>query len=399
MKYNEELSTAVQQFTTKFHNVVKFDNNKNFVSSPLGVWLLIAQLAGANSDELSDDSRHKVEALLGLTLEQAYDYANQLLKETPDVIKTANAAWLNEHITFNSVENEWVNNLINSEAATVKTSMPSQEALDFWVKEKTLNIIDKFPLDVQPATVMVLANVLATKISWREPFEETEHDIEFWKTDTILEATMSHPQKIVEDLRTGEKFAVVSNSGSGLLVHSVIAENENLTEAQVLEVATMIARSDENIALVPTMDLVDSKLWTVEDIDMVSRDIYISYLPAWEAETSTDIVGLGFPIKEAAEAFTGQNSNDNVDMAQTAKAKFNKNGFEAAAVTAVMVTRTAMPARGLHKKVTTKFKHSYAVVASAFNARPHHAGEENWNYLPVFTSWVTTASPVVDEAF
>jgi hypothetical protein len=49
--------------------------------------------------------------------------------------------------------------------------IPTQEAIDAWANERTLGLIDRFPIQMDPDLVCLLATALATKISWDVPFE------------------------------------------------------------------------------------------------------------------------------------------------------------------------------------------------------------------------------------
>ena len=50
------------------------------------------------------------------------------------------------------------------------TCRPRPE-LDAWARDHTYGLIERFPLTVTPETVVMLATALATKVSWRLPFD------------------------------------------------------------------------------------------------------------------------------------------------------------------------------------------------------------------------------------
>ncbi|NED56424.1 hypothetical protein G3I24_36765, partial [Micromonospora aurantiaca] len=54
---------------------------------------------------------------------------------------------------------------------TERGALPDQAALDAWARERTGGLIDRFPVDVTPDTLLVLANALATRVSWADPFD------------------------------------------------------------------------------------------------------------------------------------------------------------------------------------------------------------------------------------
>lgn len=411
MNDNENnFKNALSHFSGKFYESYSFSEDENFISSPLGAWLLLAQTAGANSKELSSSARHKIEELLGLSLEASYDYANELLTTSPSVVKTANAVWVNENHVMASSEDEWLLNLMNANVATVHSVLPTQEELNSWAVDKTLGIIDKFPVDVssQENIILILANVLATKISWGTPFDEVRNNMSAWNVPTVLFADQTISQKIVQDLTDDEMYAVVVNKGEGLRVGSVIALNPNLSEAHVLQVAQKIMTSDERIATIQPDTLESNNLWEISNIESGQGDIYTAQLPAWEANSSIDFVkDLHFPVSSASEAFFGAptlnlaaNNFSEINMLQVAKAKFNKKGFEAAALsTSLMLGAASIHLLENRKHVDVRFNRSYAVVAIARERKGKNFSKNLWSDLPVFSAWVNVASEVSDEEF
>jgi hypothetical protein len=55
--------------------------------------------------------------------------------------------------------------------AVTHGDMPTQAELDTWARDHTYGLIEKFPLTVTAETVVLLATALATKVSWRLPFD------------------------------------------------------------------------------------------------------------------------------------------------------------------------------------------------------------------------------------
>jgi hypothetical protein len=79
------------------------------------------------------------------------------------------------------------------------------------------------------------------------------------------------------------------------------------------------------------------------------------------------------------------------DARQSAYARYSREGFEAAAVTALGVRlAAARPGDGVRRTATLRFGHPYAVVAAV------ESDESPWDGLPVFSAWV--AEPENAEA-
>src|SRR3954470_20646330 len=56
-------------------------------------------------------------------------------------------------------------------AAATREPLTGQEQLDAWARERTFGLIDRFPGEVDPDWLLVLASAVATKVSWERPFD------------------------------------------------------------------------------------------------------------------------------------------------------------------------------------------------------------------------------------
>jgi hypothetical protein len=115
-------------------------------------------------------------------------------------------------------------------------------------------------------------------------------------------------------------------------------------------------------------------------------------LPAWTASSTHDLTadpGLGFGAVGEALAQALPAALD-VQARQSAVARYNRWGFEAAAVTAVAL-RSAMTPTALSRNAVLRFGHPYAVVASVGKRA---ARRDPWAGVPVFAAWVTEPSDV-----
>jgi len=111
-------------------------------------------------------------------------------------------------------------------------------------------------------------------------------------------------------------------------------------------------------------------------------------LPAWSAHSQQDLSdpSLGFAAAAAALA-----PGDPWQARQAAMARYNRVGFEAAAVTGLAIAMAARPSRpGLIRAAELRFGHPFAVVAVAAGepGRGGAADRGPWYGLPVFSAWV-----------
>ena len=393
-----ELREATKFFSSRFHrNAESLNEESNYISSPLGAWILLAQVAGGNSAALSRELTERIENALGLTIPAAYNYANSLIKNAPAAIKAASAAWFSAVLPVDDIGAEWIVNTEQEEVTTVGRSIPSQKELDAWANENTLGIIESFPFTPDTNTVLLIANAIATKIQWDEPFSELKtEDGSPWKSESLLYSRSgAHDKQLFTD-NEGNLFAVITAQGSNLSVHAVIADNPELAPRKVIAVAEAFAGGETFTLALPDTLPASGNVFTVKEAKGFDGDEFSALLPAWEAASSHKLGEMNLPYSEASKAIS-DNPNYEAEVVQVAKAKFNKIGFEAAAVSTLMMGASAMPNRHPIKRVTINFNHPFAVVAvhSPFFQEANDK-DELWDDLPVFTAWVNEAAEVTE---
>jgi len=396
---NTELQEAIKVFSKRFHrNAQVSAKNKNYISSPLGAWMLLAQLAGGNSLMLNVEELDRIENCLGMPLPAAFDYTNELLRNVPAAIKAAGAAWIRETYQLDSAGVEWVVNTRHQESTVVNQHMATKGELDEWAKENTLGIIEKFPFEPDDETLFILANALATKISWRTPFEMADGSlIHSWDKKSVLHSKFwDHSKRFVRDSK-GELYGVLVNTGDNIFVTAVIAENPDVSPERVLEVAEALARNDEDSI---TTELAsglpaEGNIFKIEDRESLNGDKYEAFIPAWSADSTHALSDMGLPFLEASHAISS-NGDLVVDALQIAKARYHRVGFEAAAITSMRAgALNSMMKQSPAKFVSLNFNHPFAVAAS--HRAPSLFGDDTWRDLPVFTAWIVEAEEATEE--
>lgn len=395
---NLELREAIKFFSARFHRDAPLGDETNYICSPLGAWILLAQVAGGNSAALSLEETEKIENTLGTTIPAAYNYANFLIKSAPPVIKAASAAWFSSKWSVGEIGATWIVNTEQEEVTDISHQIPSKLELNEWARKNTLGIISEFPFTPDRDTVMILANALATKIQWAEPFGEIKNDMtSMWMTKKLLFSDENqHTKQFFAD-EEGNLFAVLTAEGSGISVHAVIADNPDLPEHKVLSIAESYAAGEVFTLVAPDTLASEGNVFVVSDAVSSTGDLFSAKLPAWDAEKSHNLLDFGLPYIEASKAISG-NADYKVESIQVAKASYNKLGFEAAAISALMMRATGIRRNLPVKRVEINFNHPFAVVAahSPIYRSPNDTAEL-WDNLPVFSAWVVTASEVEDK--
>jgi hypothetical protein len=346
------------------------------VTSPLGVWLLLALVAPA-----AQGSRAGMEAVLGTDADDAAARAAELLGDPHPAVSAAAAVW--DRLLGPSFD-EWAQAL---PAVVERGPVPSQAEADAWARERTLGMIEQFPLEIDELTRLILASALATDISWVQPLEEA---------DGLL--TFGDGTQIVAETEAAGPVAVAAPpSSSALDVFSVIAAPDvppERVDAAAHQVAAMLAGDEANARRVPVEALVDGHAWTVterreEGTGPWVREEWQTYLPAWEATSDHDLreaPGMAECFATLSGFARPEDQPVSFEARQSAVASYTRTGFKAAAVTAFGVRATGMPAfhEVLVRRVELRFDRRYAVLACA--ARDE--GPEAWRGVPVFSAWV-----------
>ncbi|WP_205873172.1 hypothetical protein [Mycobacterium camsae] len=354
--------------------------DRHSVSSPLGAWLLLALAAPLAKGPVRKD----LEDILGVDVRSARRALDELLGDIPEVIRSALAVW-------------GVPSWPGALPAAVETGpVPTQAQADAWARDHTDGMIDRFPVDVSEMTA-VLASALATRIAWLRPYDVTDAaELRSPWGNQVAQALSGVDGYLTDVAGLGPTAVHTAVGGVYLQVTSVIAREDASSEA-VLAAAHDIAQrqatgSTVRRQLLSDLPLGDGPFWTITEDRRPGGDQVRVVMPAWKASSNLELTsdpGLGFGAAGRALAETLQAVPD-IEARQSAVARYNRWGFEAAAVTAVSL-RSAMMPIGLSRTATVRFGHPYAVVASVGKRR---ARRDPWAGVPVFAAWVAEPADV-----
>ncbi len=352
------------------------------VVSPLGAWMVLALCGGlADSDSVA---RTDLGEVLGCEPLEAAALAGALLREPHPLVATGAGLWVRSHLETARVS-RWRAGLPEQ----VDTGeIPSQEKLDRWAAERTLGLIERFPLTISPAVVCVLASALATKVAWEVPFEivdAAELESSRWAGLARVLRTPPDPrhQQFLTDTAGAGPVAVhLAQARGGLLVGSVIAADGAMQAGRVLaeaeRIVTAEARQPRSVERLSLFDLPlgAGPVWDIAEEPegragrFEHQERFTTVMPAWSAQTDLKLTrdaALGFGVAAAAIARAFDLSDWRYDAVQSAVAKYSAVGFEAAAVTALAVATAAAVRRvspEVPRRAVIRFRHPYAVVAA-----------------------------------
>lgn len=405
-----DLREPLSAYAARLHATA---GDRHHVASPLGAWLLLAVGAtGATGPAAAQGAAAELARALGTDLPSAAEVARTLLDAPHPLVGSATALWHRSGLGDDGPA-AW-------RAALPRTTevgvLPNQAGLDAWAREHTLGLIDTFPLKVSPNVVFALASALATRVSWATPFDVADARAlgadSPWTGElrrALRSPSHGHRCAIVSTARAGDVIVHAApaqkTDGAGLVVLSVAASPQ-VPPAEVLAVAyDLSAGAADGAQPAGSRSLFDlplgeTPLWTLTEERVRTRardgreERHTAVLPCWSARSDHDLTApaLGFPAVAATLATAMALPVEHFEARQTAVARFDRYGFEAAAVTG-MFGLTSLPPEGVARTAELRFGHPYAVVAVATDARADGVTGP-WHGLPVFSAWVAEPEEV-----
>jgi hypothetical protein len=283
--------------------------------------------------------------------------------------------------------------------------LPSPEAADDWALRHTRDLIDRFPLEVSEA-LLVVATALATRVQWEDPFDRVPASLlgGTWadRVATVLQAPEAHQIGIARTTIAGDVAVHAARSADALAVVSVIAAPEvpaPLVIAAAHEVAPLVLlrHSDAEWRSLFDLPLGAGHAWSLQEHTVhgdPDPERYRAWLPAWEASAWHDLASAGVGFGEAIEVARPMVDPSEplvAEAVQVVRAAFGAEGFEAAALTVLGVVRgMPRPDRAVKvREVDIRFDRPYAAVALTDVVRGAPAAPAPaWAALPVFAAWV-----------
>jgi hypothetical protein len=408
---SERVAALVDAYARRVYPAVLEQHRGASVSSPLGVWLLLAACVSAADGE----DRVALEVALGCSADEASELLAAFMAAPPAALKAAIAVWVGEGDATEKLA-RWVRGLPSAVESGV---MPTQQHANAWAEKNTMGLIKSLPLSVDAFTRVVLASALATKVSWPVPFDVVvadehlgEHSPWLGKVNRLLWDSRSARSAVIADTRAAglvavhhavatEDLTVISVSADPAVSREAVLAAAHELAAFAREGSPPRARSLFDLPLGPGHSWQISERETATHIpgERVERVAGAS-LPAWRAEgrldlKSSDLFGAE-PALEVLRELIGPRPDDETEAIQVAVASFTRCGFEAAAITAFMVRTSALRVpreTGIERRAILRFDHPYAAVAVA--GRPTLVQPEGptgpraaFTGLPVFSAWV-----------
>lgn len=414
----ERLVQLVDAYCQRVYPAVLGLHDGGSVSSPLGIWLLLAACGHAATGA----DRTNLELSLGCSVGEAQKLLEAFVAETPSALHAQLAVWGSAGVD-DSAFRRWYRCL---PSGIDVGGMPSQAQADEWAQRHTGGLVQRFPARLEDA-LLVLASVVAADVTWSRPFEVVARRDLFpssrWLdgVERLLSDGDPTPHTMLATTRAAGVVAVhLAVAVDGLAVLSVSAAPSVPREAVLMathEVASLVRGVRSPAAKCSLFDLpvgsghswqiTQRKIATQVAREHVER-IGAVTLPAWRVENELDLTRsdlFGAPSVLSALLGLLSPNQEAVAMAatQTAVASYTRSGFQAAAITAfVAFSGISRPAqrRGVERVADLRFDHPHSAIALAGSADSFlgHAAPSPWFGLPLFTAWIDQAAEVNDPA-
>ncbi|MEV4281749.1 hypothetical protein [Actinoplanes xinjiangensis] len=406
----QDVNGAIARYAQRFHATV---GEEHHVASPLGAWLLLALCASASDSA----SRAALTDTLGMDAAAAAEVAITMLEQPHPLVPTATAIWHGPGVDTDSLRH-WYSSL----PTRVRSGpLPAQTLLDAWAREHSQGLIDAFPVNVTPDVMLVLAGVLATRVSWDDPFDVVPGSMlgpdSAWAVGlsrVLSSPSAGHVTFIAATEQAGDVIVHAARALSGTAGVSVVsvAASPNVPFGDVLAAAHEIVPTvhDQHPTLrVSLFDLPvgETALWRIREGQEPTfapggrEERHRAVLPCWAASDEHDLSdpSLGFPLAAQLLAPLLDSTGLAFEARQAAMARYGRYGFEAAAVTG-FATSDSEPMVGVVRTADLRFGHPYAVVAVATDVRFDADGGQvrgPWHGIPVFSGWVSRPESVPDD--
>ena len=156
---DEDWTDALAAYAERLHAAAGQDHH---VVSALGAWLLVALCA-----PLADDgARPELAEVLGADpMEGAARVAAESLDQPHPLVAAGAGLWVAPEVTTPVME-QWRAGL---PPGVTTGDIPTQEAVDAWANDRTQGLIERFPIQIDPDLVCLLATALATKVFLGRP--------------------------------------------------------------------------------------------------------------------------------------------------------------------------------------------------------------------------------------
>lgn len=301
------------------------------ILSPYSVLIAMAMTAnGADGETLA-----QMEAAFGMPMEDLNRWLSSVCESSGKELISANSVWLNQTDGFalSPEYAELIESKFKAEAISAAFDAQTVEQINLWVSERTSGRIPSILNSLSPDAMMVLVNALTFDAAWKEIYPEN-------KLREGIFTAADGTEQTVTMMSSKEGFFLDDGKATGFLKSY---ENDRYQYAALLP--------NEEVPMQEYLASLSGK-GLLDLLHCASQEPVQTQMPAYQAETFADM-GQTLQKLGISDAFSGQadfsrmgNSPLNIsEVLHKTYMKVFAGGTEAAAATAVVMTKSARPMR------------------------------------------------------
>ncbi|GAB1862620.1 Neuroserpin [Camponotus japonicus] len=335
------VSQGAQLFSTNFVKTVAKEQQDNLITSPLSADIALSMAANGAAGSTEAQFRDvlklpsKTQTLTGF--QNLIDILNNVENVT---LKLANKLFIGKNFLIKPQYKQDLQTYYRSDIQSVDFSQQVQAAdtINTWCKEKTNNRIDNIIQadDLDPSTALILANAVYFKGNWAHKFDPKN------TVDRPFHINANpKPTSVPTMFRKGNYKYVELPEHEAKCIELPYANKE------VSMVIILPDKIDGLSAIINNLETVSADCST-RLTQTYEREVQV-YLPTFKTETKLDLgdtlstkLGLSEPFSNSAN-FSGISDVPlKIDkVVQKAFIEVNEEGSEAAAVTGIMMMKSA----------------------------------------------------------
>jgi len=335
---------AINQFSARWAAITPASGPTVF--SAACAWPLLGLLAAAASGSV----RAELQTALGVPAEAAHDLAVEVLTGLPTLpgVSAALGLWSRRDLPLRP---QWTVSLPPGVAEQLSGDPEMDKTrLDGWASDHTAGLIPAMPVQVRPSTVLVLATALALRTRWVHRFTDVPLTLPggpWARLGTVAglrRSTRNLDDVTVQDTPAGPITRLRLEGDNGLDVHLVLGSADR-PAAEILAAGMSQADQVKGSQLplganAPGLIVVET-IGRDSDPELAVQTVRFT-VRAEHDLLSSPLFGL-LSASQEGDNFPGISPDPLYvsDARQGAMATFSSEGFEAAAVTAVAMTRAA----------------------------------------------------------
>jgi serine protease inhibitor len=364
---------AANRLTTRWAAALEDADGRSTACSGIGVWPLLG-LLGAGADA---QGRAELGEAFGLDADAASDAVRGVvdLFDRSSGLSLAMGLWRRSDLV---VHDDWLALLPPATRGVLSgAAQQDQAALDAWVSKHTNERLTRMPCRLSPAIVLLLASALTVDTAWREPLKQSvSRGVGAWADVTLpLLSRTTSPNDVWLVRTAGGPLTVTVLEGSDDIdVYLLIGEDGRGAASVLGEGLAALERLHE--------DGTPSAEWEGED---GAPGVSVSTIRSTTGAPETWLECVAFELSArhdllaTADVFGLEHASSDgggfpgvsdtplrVDQAvQDVVAEFSADGFKAAAVTAIGMSRAAFarPANEARRTTVSYTRpHAFAAV-------------------------------------